>query len=246
MAWQRGVQLWSRDLGSATLLLIALCVLPSVAARGADRESELIFDGVTLKGWDGDPDHWSVEDGAITGQTTTENPLEHNTFLIWREGKVGDFELTLEFRIVGGNSGIQYRSWEDPGKLGKWVVGGYQADIDSPREPRWCGVLYEEQGRQFLAQRGQRTIVKEDHKPEVIGTIGDPDELYSHINFEGWNTYHILAKGHHFIHEINGQRMIESTDEDTTARRNSGLLAFQLHHGEPMKLQIRNVRLTRY
>jgi len=246
MAWRRGLHLRGLCLSSFTLLLVTWSLLPPRVARAAHPEPELIFDGATLQGWDGDPDHWRVEDGAITGQTTEENPLEHNTFLIWRGGEVGDFELTLEFRIVGGNSGIQYRSWEDPEKLGKWVVGGYQADIDSPREPRWCGVLYEEQGRQFLAQRGQVTIIKEDHKPEVVSTFGDPDELYSHIKFEDWNTYHIIADGYHFIHEINGQKMIESTDEDTTSRRSSGLLAFQLHHGEPMKLQIRNIRLTRH
>ena len=225
--------------------LSATWLMPPLAVtQGTEPES--IFDGKTLDGWDGDKGFWRVEDGSITGQTTKENPLEHNTFLIWREGKVGDFELELEYRIFGGNSGIQYRGWEDPEKLGKWVVGGYQADIDSPREPRWCGVLYEEQGRQFLAQRGQKTIISDDHKPTVVSTFGDSDELFSHIKFEDWNSYHIVAKGYHFIHKINGHVMIESTDNDVAKRRKSGLLAFQLHWGDPMKLQIRNIKLKRF
>ena len=42
---------------------------------------ESIFDGETLEGWTGNPDLWSVEDGAITGTTTKEAPLKFNQFL---------------------------------------------------------------------------------------------------------------------------------------------------------------------
>ena len=68
-----------------------------------------------------------MKDGAITGKTTDAKELKHNTFLIWREGKVDDFELHLKFKIIGGNSGIQYRSKEFP----DWVIGGYQADFEA-------------------------------------------------------------------------------------------------------------------
>src|ERR1700693_3603848 len=75
-----------------------------------------IFNGKDLTGWDGDPRLWSVKEGAITGQTTAENPATVNTFLIWTNGTVGDFELRCSFKIVPNNdkgfanSGIQYRS----------------------------------------------------------------------------------------------------------------------------------------
>src|SRR5690625_3693623 len=88
-----------------------------------------IFDGETLDGWEGLPDFWKVEDGDLVGFTTEENPLQANTFLIWREGQPSDFELKLDFKIsAGGNSGIQYRSEElqDP----PFGMKGYQADID--------------------------------------------------------------------------------------------------------------------
>jgi hypothetical protein len=57
-----------------------------------------LFNGKDLTGWDGNPKFWSVRDGAITGQTTAENPTKSNTFNIWRGGKLGDFELRLRFR----------------------------------------------------------------------------------------------------------------------------------------------------
>jgi hypothetical protein len=33
-----------------------------------------LFDGVSLKGWDGNPKFWRVEDGAIVGESTPTNP----------------------------------------------------------------------------------------------------------------------------------------------------------------------------
>ena len=88
-----------------------------------------IFDGKTLNGWDGDPRFWRVENGEIVGETTPEKVVKQNNFLIWRGGTVKDFELKVEFRLNGTNSGIQYRSTELP-DVGKWVLKGYQADID--------------------------------------------------------------------------------------------------------------------
>jgi hypothetical protein len=69
-----------------------------------------IFNGQNLDGWDGNPKFWSVQDGMITGQTTAENPTKGNTFLIWRQAPVDDFELRLSYKIVGGNFDIQDRS----------------------------------------------------------------------------------------------------------------------------------------
>ena len=69
-----------------------------------------IFNGEDLAGWDGDPRLWSVKDGAIRGETTDSNRANGNTFIIWKEGILQDFELRLSFRCYEtNNSGIQYR-----------------------------------------------------------------------------------------------------------------------------------------
>ena len=92
-------------------VLLVASLLCSASTFGADDSGfKPIFKGKDLSGWDGNPKFWSVQDGAITGKTTPENPTKGNTFLIWRDGTVDDFELRLKFKIVGGNSGIQYRS----------------------------------------------------------------------------------------------------------------------------------------
>src|ERR1051325_5793323 len=106
---------------------LLFCALVSrIFAAEAGGEFKSIFNGKDLTGWDGNPKFWSVKDGALTGQTTKENPTPHNTFLIWRDGKVDDFELRLKFKIVGGNSGIQYRSKEFP----DWGIVGDRADFE--------------------------------------------------------------------------------------------------------------------
>ena len=232
---------------SSRLLGLSIGILFTTCIFAEDEGFKSIFDGKTLKGWDGNPELWRAEDGAITGQTTPEKPTKGNTFIIWREGStVDDFELKLEYKIVGGNSGVQYRSFEAEER---WVVGGYQADIDSTE--RYSGILYGERERGILAERGQKTTIGEDHKPKVTSSLGDAKDLQGKIKKEDWNEYHLIAKGNHFTHKINGVVMSDITDEDKPAagngpgRRSNGILAFQLHAGPPMKVQFRNVRLKR-
>src|SRR5437868_4621608 len=132
----------------------------AAAAAGADDGFVSLFNGKDLAGWKGNSDYWSVEDGAITGTTTADKPLKYNTFLIWEGGQPADFELRAKFKISGGNSGIQYRS-----KVldeNKFVVGGYQADIDAGN--KFTGINYEEKMRGILVQRGERATIGEDGK----------------------------------------------------------------------------------
>lgn len=229
---------------STLALAITALGLPVCLAQAAEESGfEPIFDGKSLEGWDGNPDFWRVEDGAIVGQTTPEKPTRGNTFLVWRKGQVGDFELVLEYRIQGGNSGIQYRSREEPEKWGRWVIGGYQADIDAANT--FTGILYGERDRGILCGRGQKVVIGPDHKPKVVGKLGDPAELVQAIRKDDWNQYRIVARGFHFIHEINGVVMADITDEDVEMRKAAGLLALQLHAGPPMKVQFRDIRLKR-
>src|SRR5688572_11915738 len=132
---------------------------PPVAQPDADGFVAL-FNGKDLDGWKGDTKFWSVRDGAITGESSKANPLNHNTFLVWQGGDIGDFELRVTCRIKGNNSGIQYRSeLVDPEKF---VVHGYQADF-GPGESH-NGKLYDEGGRAALAQPGQKVVVRSDGK----------------------------------------------------------------------------------
>ena len=218
------------------------CCLTSVT--GADDEWQNLFDGNTLEGWDGDPQLWSVENGAITGKTTPQTKLKQNSFIIWRGGQVDNFELELEYRIVNGNSGIQYRSFEIPDT--QWAIGGYQADFEAG--DTYSGILYGERFRGVLAARGQTTeLTRRNGKfvKTVFNQFADSDELQGKILKEDWNSYRIEASGHRFKHFINGHQTIECVDNDLDQRRSSGVLAFQIHVGPPMTVQFRNIRLKK-
>jgi type 1 glutamine amidotransferase len=198
-----------------------------------------LFDGKTLAGWEGKPDFWRVEDGAIVGETTPEKPTKGNTFLIWRQGLVDDFELACSYRLTGGNSGVQYRSKD----LGDFVVGGSQADFESG--PKYSGILYEEKGRGILAERGQRITITAEGQKVAGEPIGTADDLQKVIKPGEWNDLRIVARGDKLQHFINGQLMSETTDQQSDKRRLEGVLALQVHAGPPMKLEVKDVRLKR-
>ncbi|WDI44247.1 PVC-type heme-binding CxxCH protein [Bremerella sp. P1] len=223
----------------AWLLVGFLVTAAANVASADDAGFKPIFDGKTLNGWSGIDTFWSVEDGAITGTTTSENPTKGNTFIIWEQGKVDDFELKLKYRIVGGNSGIQYRSTD----LGNHVVKGYQADIDSGTT--YSGINYEERGRGILAQRGEKAIVQDGNKDPKKERFAKSADLQDKIKQEDWNDYHIIAKGNHLIHKINGEVFSEVIDEGEKDARTSGILALQLHAGPPMKVQFKDIMLKR-
>src|SRR5262245_58153103 len=88
-----------------------LAFLPALSAA-AENTAKSLFNGASLQGWTGNTAHWRVEEGAITGEIPAGKSLDHNEFLFW-DGMLGDFDLSLEFRISGvrdANSGIQFRS----------------------------------------------------------------------------------------------------------------------------------------
>tara|TARA_R110002049_G_scaffold4601_1_gene31704 strand:- start:101455 stop:105051 length:3597 start_codon:yes stop_codon:yes gene_type:complete len=235
-----------------------LCLLVGFARLGVAQESDFVslFDGETLKDWDGDPQFWRVDDGVIVGETTADHPATQNTFLIYRGGEFADFELRFSYRVDGYNSGVQYRSVD----RGNWSVAGYQCDF----EDRWhrpkgdpdaavtddfSGMLFDEQGRSFLGHRGEFVIARAhpmDAKKSLIenvASVGDARELESHIRRDDWNELIVIARGFQFTHIINGHVMAVGIDEDESKRKASGIFAFQLHRGPPMKIQLKDIRV---
>jgi len=204
--------------------LVALAlVVPGAGALAGEAGFVEIFNGKDLTGWDGNPNFWSVKDGAIHGETTKEKPTRGNTFCIWRGGKLKDFILELDFRIHNGNSGIQYRSLD----LGNWVVSGYQAEVCNQKGK--VGFLYHEKGRGYLCRVGQKVVIEKNGKRKVE-KFGDP-----------------------IVHYLNGVKTIDFTDNqlddpnnpkpDRRKGRLEGILALQIHAGPPMWVEFKNIKV---
>ncbi len=100
------------------------------AAHGADDDAGKpvkLFDGKSLKGWEGNEKSFRIEEGAIVGGTLKEK-IPRNEFLA-TEKEYGDFELRLKFKLLGGekaNAGVQIRSQRIPNHH---EMIGYQADM---------------------------------------------------------------------------------------------------------------------
>jgi len=200
-------------------------------------QAKEIFNGKDLTGWEGDPKLWRVEDGMIVGETNaTDKKLKANDFLIWKGGKVGDFDLSYKARVTGNNSGVQYRSKRIPGE--GWRLKGYQMDLHPKAD--YLGMLYEERGRGILCQRGQRVKLAAGSKPEVIATLGmEPAKLSE------WNEYRIVAEGHRLKHFVNGRLASQVTDLDEASRSMKGLIGLQLHAGPPMRVEMKDLVLKK-
>src|SRR5262245_47686940 len=70
-----------------------------------------LWDGQTFKGWDGETDVWSIDNGAIHADTT-KTPGQHHIHYVGPGAIMKDFDFKVEVRIseAGANGGIQYRS----------------------------------------------------------------------------------------------------------------------------------------
>lgn len=223
-----------------------VCCLSSVSVaqqspaddKASPGDATALFNGRDLSGWAGREDLWSVEDGAIVGRTTQENPIQGNTFLVWQEGRPSDFELVAEFKIEGGNSGIQYRSKVVDEE--KFVVSGYQADIDSTN--KFAGIIYEEKGRGILTGRGVKTTIGPDGEM-TTKRFAESEALAKGIHPGKWNSYRIVADGNHLTQYINGAKVSELIDQQSEKAAESGVIALQLHQGPAMTVRFKNLTL---
>ena len=240
-----------RILSLLAAVSFAWCASAAEAPKTAPAEAgpmKALFNGKDLAGWDGDPRLWSVKDGAIRGETTPENPAQGNTFLIWKDGVMKDFELRLSFRCnATNNSGIQYRSARmdaKPGDKNPWRVRGYQHEIrNEVRLPSVSGFIYDEGGKRGrICLAGEKAVWGEDGKKQVQETLIAAEEFEKLFKLDQWNDVVIVAKGPRIQHYLNGRLILDFTDDPKLALL-EGILALQLHAGKPMWAEFKDVRI---
>lgn len=202
-----------------------------------------LFDGGSLAGWEGKSEYFSIKEGAIHAETTPANPLKRNTFLIYTNREFADFELRFDYKVVGGNSGMQYRSE----RLPDFVLKGYQSDFENTN--RFTGMFFEENGRMFMGYAGEYVTVKASTDPKRKCDLdkvvfAKRDEVFSHIaDPTAWHSMTIIAKNNTFVHIVDGRVISLAVDEDEKNFRKSGLIGLQVHSGPPMTIDLKNVRI---
>ncbi len=213
-------------------------LIQTLLSDGSDSSEEFVslFNGIDLTGWDGDPALWKVEDGIVIGTCTGPDQPKNNSFLIWRGGTVEDFVLRATMRVVGdNNSGIQYRSRERA-DIGPWVISGYQCDVHPAIEH--TAMTYEEKGRGIFGLNGKNVVLDPEGKRWLVSEQEPVD-----VDVSEWQEYTVIARGNRLIHQINGETASELIDHHEEGRALKGLVAIQLHRGNPNEVEIKDLQL---
>jgi len=219
-----------------------------------------MFDGVSMKGWDGPMPLWHVEDGAIVVRRAVDPPVG-SVYLIWQGGQLKNFEMKYDIKLEGdgANSGLQFRAsllGEVPDRplvagypMTKWESHGYQADmtnlggagniIECCRGPR-RGLPPRPDAN---ASRGQVTssATKEGGPKNLLATIADPATLRGYWKSNDWNTIHVIARGRTLLYIVNGHLMSVLMDDSPTFYQDHGYIAIQLEGAAPNAAYFKNM-----
>ena len=208
------------------MTLVVLCAVVPLPADAEKRAGEALeegfqslFDGKTPNGWEGDKSVFRIEQQCVVGGQLKDR-IPHNYFLA-HEQEFGDFELRLQFKLVGENTnaGVQIRSQRIPDHH---EMIGYQADLGQ----NYWGCLYDESRRRKVL------------------TGPDREKLNEVLKRDDWNDYRILCEGPRIRLWINGLQTVDYTEEEEEIPLN-GKIALQIHGGPPGEAWYRNIRLKR-
>lgn len=194
-----------------------LLILVFAALTFAAVKPQSLFDGKTLKGWEGNLKVFRVEDGAIVGGSMN-SALPNNEFLCTTK-RYSDFVFRAKFKVTGAqvNAGIQFRSERIPNNP---EVIGYQADVGQ----NYWGSLYDE-------SRRKKTLV-----------TPDAALLAKAIKRDDWNEYVIRAEGKHIQLTLNGYQTVDYTEPDDSIKQ-TGIICLQIHAGPPSEARYKDITI---
>jgi len=202
------------------IVMVLLSTLPALGLGGPAAAAEEgfvpLFDGKTLAGWHALPGGNWAIQGGVVVGTSPRTEGRHG--LLMTDKVFKDFTVQLKFKAVKGNSGLYFRVEEVPGGVG---AHGFQAEI---ADRGGVGGLYETGGRAWVVQP----------KPEQVKTYFKPGE---------WNEMSVTAKGRDVTVKVNGVTTAELKDDPG---RTEGHIALQLHGGQEMHVEFKDVEIREY
>ena len=194
------------------LVAISLVVLLGVSGMVNAQGKKSLFNGKNLDGWKiHGTEKWYVEDGLLVCESGPDKEYGY----LSTEKNYDDFELTLEFQQeANGNSGVFIRSTFEGTK-----VSGWQVEVAPPNHD--TGGIYESYGRGWLVQI--------------------PDEKEDILKMGEWNKMKIRVVGGQITTWLNGQQMVDITDDKIAAGK--GAIALQIHSGGGIKVKWKNLKI---
>ena len=181
-----------------------------ISVSGFAQKKEKIFNGKNLDGWVvHGTEKWYVENGNLVCESGPDK--QYGYLATTKEYK--DFELTLEFKQESnGNSGVFFHSQIEGTK-----ISGWQAEV-APLNGH-TGGIYESYGRGWL--------IKPVIEKEKLLKEGE------------WNKLKVVVQGNTVTTWLNGEQMIQLSDEKIGSR--TGKIALQIHDGGGVKVRWRKL-----
>lgn len=196
-----------------TLKTFAILSAAFILGSCATSKQTVLFNGKDLSGWEVyGTEKWYVEDGVIVSESGPDAEYGY----LGTKDYYKDFELTAEFKQEqDGNSGIFIRSTFEGTK-----VSGWQVEVAPPGSN--TGGIYESYGRGWLIQP-------------------DP-EKDKFLKYGDWNTMKIRVVGGRVTTWLNGEEMVDITDDKIA--EGEGAIALQIHSGGGLRILWRNIVVT--
>ena len=193
--------------------LLTIIILLHAVAVWAQK-SEQLFNGKDLTGWRvHGTEKWYVQNGEMICESGPDKQYGY----LSTENEYKDFDMHLEFfQEANGNSGVFFHSQVDG-----TTVSGWQAEV-APLNNH-TGGIYESYGRGRLIQPA----------PEKEKFLKENE----------WNHMRIRVKGNTVTTWLNGNQMIELTDEKIGSI--TGRISLQIHDGGGVRVRWRNLKISR-
>lgn len=186
----------------------------------AGATTNLLFDGKTFNGWEGNRDWFRIEEGAIVAGSL-KKAAPRNEFLCTTK-VYADFELRLKVKLLGdlvqANAGIQIRSRRIPNHN---EMIGYQADMGQ----HYWGCLYDESRRNRVLAQPDAQVLEKTLKPGA------------------WNEYVIRCEGRRIQLWLNGIQTVDYTESEEAIEQ-AGLIGLQIHGGPPAEAWYKDIQIV--
>jgi hypothetical protein len=191
-------------------LLLTITVLLLCGSFTQTPKKQSLFNGKDLTGWKiYGTEKWYVANGELVCES---GPDKQYGYLA-TEKFYKNFDLTVDFiQESNGNSGIFFRSTIEGTKIAGWQCEVAPKGSDS-------GGIYESYGRGWLKQI--------------------PDEKENILKPGEWNTMRLRVVGDKVQTWLNGQPMVDFSDEKIG--KADGSIALQIHSGGGIKVRWRNM-----
>lgn len=125
----------------------------------------------------------------------------------------------------------------------KYDMGGPQYDFDNT--DNYPGQFYEQaSGRGIIAWPGDVVIANPGQPKELLATLADKATLTSWFHKDDWNDEEVIARGHTYLHFLNGHLASVFIDNDPLYFQSTGHIGFEIEStGE---LFIKDVYLKKF